>query len=169
MKFLLQARWIGAAVGAERLPETGAPGAKHQDRPAPWEYLLPGTAIGDADGIEPKGGEGLKGWARPGQLVHGDSGSGRVAVSLEGMQPSLTHLALQVKHLDACVAFYREFCGLNVVHSRESSRKNDRVVWLAENGRETELVLVLIPGGSGRAQAPEDYSYGQPLGPGGAP
>jgi catechol 2,3-dioxygenase-like lactoylglutathione lyase family enzyme len=75
------------------------------------------------------------------------------------MQPSLTHLALQVKDLDACVSFYREFCGLHVVHSRESSRTDDKVVWLAESGRETELVLVLIPGGTGRVQAPDDYSH----------
>ncbi len=134
MKLFLQVCWMAAAVGAEGLPQAGAPRAQHQHRPASGKHLLPGTSIGNADGIEPKSGEGLKGRARPGHLVHGDSGSGRVAVSLEGMQPSLTHLALQVKDLDACVAFYREFCFLLAPH-----------------------------------RSTLEFSFGQPMGPGGAP
>ncbi len=30
----------------------------------------------------------------------------------------MTHVALQVRDLDASIAFYRDFCGLGVVHER---------------------------------------------------
>jgi hypothetical protein len=53
MKFLLQVCWIGAAVGAERLPQAGASGANYQHGPASGKYLLPGITIGDTDSIEP--------------------------------------------------------------------------------------------------------------------
>ena len=33
--------------------------------------------------------------------------------------PSLTHLALHVRDLEACVAFYRDFCAMGVVHERD--------------------------------------------------
>ena len=75
------------------------------------------------------------------------------------MQPCLTHIALQVKDLVASTAFYQEFCGLHVVHSRESTRSDDMVVWMAEQGRETELVLVLISGGYNRLRAEDDNSH----------
>ncbi len=73
------------------------------------------------------------------------------------MQPALTHLALHVRDLDACVAFYRRFCGLGVVHERGGGNK--RVVWLAEPGRERDFIFVLIGGGPGRDQGENDYSH----------
>ena len=75
------------------------------------------------------------------------------------MRPVLTHVALQVFDLDACLAFYRDYCGMRVVHERRISEAGDRVVWLAEPGRETELIFVLLPHGPGRAQAETDYSH----------
>jgi len=73
------------------------------------------------------------------------------------MRPALTHIALHVRDLDACIGFYQDFCGLSVVHAREHQGK--RVVWLAEQGREREFILVLIPGGPGRAQRDDDFSH----------
>jgi catechol 2,3-dioxygenase-like lactoylglutathione lyase family enzyme len=73
------------------------------------------------------------------------------------MAPVLTHLALHVRDLEACVAFYRDYCQLEQVHQRGAEA--ERVVWLAEAGRERELVLVLIPGGPGRDQAADDFSH----------
>ncbi len=73
------------------------------------------------------------------------------------MRPAFTHIALHVRDLAACVAFYRRFCGLAVVHERGG--EGDRVVWLAEPGREKELIFVLIGGGPGREQAANDFSH----------
>ncbi len=73
------------------------------------------------------------------------------------MAPVLTHLALHVRDLEACVDFYRDYCHLELVHQRGAD--DARVTWLAESGRERELVLVLIEGGPGREQAAGDYSH----------
>ncbi|MFQ6017138.1 MAG: VOC family protein [Kiloniellaceae bacterium] len=74
------------------------------------------------------------------------------------MTPNLTHLALQVRDLDACIAFYRGFCGMSVVHER-ADHAGKRIVWLAEPGREREFIFVLLPGGPGREQAEDDFSH----------
>ena len=73
------------------------------------------------------------------------------------MRPILTHVALHVRDLEACMAFYQEFCGMQVVHERSDGGR--RVVWLAEPGREKEFIFVMVPGGVGRDQAPGDYSH----------
>lgn len=73
------------------------------------------------------------------------------------MHPVLTHLALHVRDLEACIGFYREFCGMQVVHERSDSGR--RVVWLAEPGREEEFIFVMVPGGMGLQQAATDYSH----------
>jgi catechol 2,3-dioxygenase-like lactoylglutathione lyase family enzyme len=73
------------------------------------------------------------------------------------MRPILTHIALHVRDLDACIAFYRAFCGMKLVHER--SDRGHRVVWLAEPGKESDFIIVMIPGGPGRQQADGDYSH----------
>ena len=73
------------------------------------------------------------------------------------MKPAYTHSALHVADLDASIAFYREFCGLDVV--LEHSEGGDRTVWMAEAGREKELVFVLIGGGRRAPQAEHDFSH----------
>jgi catechol 2,3-dioxygenase-like lactoylglutathione lyase family enzyme len=82
------------------------------------------------------------------------------------MTPTLTHVALHVRDLAACVAFYREFCGLACVHERDGGDGEDggdgggpQVVWLAEPGRAREFILVLLAGGPGRDQGEGDYSH----------
>jgi catechol 2,3-dioxygenase-like lactoylglutathione lyase family enzyme len=75
------------------------------------------------------------------------------------MAPTLTHIALHVRDLEACVAFYRTFCGLDLVHERRDHNSGARIVWMAEPGRENELVYVLLPGGPGRDQNERDYSH----------
>jgi catechol 2,3-dioxygenase-like lactoylglutathione lyase family enzyme len=74
------------------------------------------------------------------------------------MAPALTHIALHVRDLDACVAFYRDFCGMRLVHERGDAGTH-RVVWLAEPGKEQDFIIVLVPGGPGRDQAERDYSH----------
>lgn len=73
------------------------------------------------------------------------------------MAPTMTHLAMHVKDLSACIDFYERYCAMHVVHDRDSD--GHRVVWLAEKGREREFILVLIPGGPGRDQEMVDYSH----------
>lgn len=71
--------------------------------------------------------------------------------------PSLTHLALHVANLQACIDFYRDYGGMQLVHDRVSNDK--RVVWLAEPGKESEFILVILPGGPGRNQSAQDFSH----------
>ena len=73
------------------------------------------------------------------------------------MAASFTHLALHVRDFEACLAFYVAFCGLEISHQR--GQGESRVVWLAESGREHELIFVLLPGGPGRDQSEGDYSH----------
>ena len=77
------------------------------------------------------------------------------------MKPVFTHVALQVRDLCASIKFYQTFCGLNVTQERSdtSSHGANRVVWMAEPGRENELIFVLMQGDSSRAQEATDYSH----------
>lgn len=73
------------------------------------------------------------------------------------MKPSLTHIALHVQNLEACIAFYQSYAELKISHDRVSHGK--RIVWLAEEGREKEFIMVLLPGGPGRNQVDDDFSH----------
>ncbi len=73
------------------------------------------------------------------------------------MRPTLTHLALHVPDLDACIAFYTRFCGMRVFHERPG--KGSRIVWMAEPGKEREFIFVIMPGGMDRSLAESDYSH----------
>ena len=64
------------------------------------------------------------------------------------MRPTLTHIALHVPDLDACIAFYRDYCAMQVIHERAG--KGSRIVWLAEPGKEHSFIFVLMPGGQAR-------------------
>lgn len=74
------------------------------------------------------------------------------------MDPALTHIAYHVRDVAACTAFYREYCGLDVVHERGDAQSG-QVVWLAEPGKERDFIIVLISGGPGREQADNDYGH----------
>tara|TARA_B100000929_G_scaffold39886_1_gene28490 strand:+ start:101 stop:514 length:414 start_codon:yes stop_codon:yes gene_type:complete len=76
---------------------------------------------------------------------------------MEKLMPSLTHLALHVKDLDACIKFYQSYCEMQVIHQRTSH--DQQVVWLAEEGREKDFILVVFPGGPGRDQSEKDFSH----------
>ncbi|MCQ4308195.1 VOC family protein [Pseudomonas stutzeri] len=73
------------------------------------------------------------------------------------MRPTLTHLALHVPDLDACIAFYEQFCGMHVFHERAG--KGSRIVWMAEPGKEREFIFVIMPGGQNRKLAENDYNH----------
>ena len=73
------------------------------------------------------------------------------------LKPSLTHLALHVKDLNACIEFYQSYCGMQVIHQRKSY--DNQVVWLAEEGHEEDFILVVLPDGPGRNQSEKDFSH----------
>jgi catechol 2,3-dioxygenase-like lactoylglutathione lyase family enzyme len=73
----------------------------------------------------------------------------------------MTHLALHVRDLEACIAFYARHCNMRIVHERpkESAGRRSRIVWMAEPGRERDFIFVLLPGGPGRDQSESDFSH----------
>lgn len=73
------------------------------------------------------------------------------------MRPTLTHLALHVPDLDACVSFYEQFCAMQVIYQRAG--KGSRIVWMAEQGKEHSFIFVIMPGGQDRQLAVDDYSH----------
>ena len=73
------------------------------------------------------------------------------------MRPALTHLALHVPDLEACIAFYERFCGMHVFHERPG--KGSRIVWMAEPGKERDFIFVMMPGGTNRSLAATDYGH----------
>ena len=73
------------------------------------------------------------------------------------MRPALTHLALHVPDLPACIAFYERYCGLQVIHRRPG--KGSEIVWMSEPGKEQQFIFVLMPGGQPRQLAATDYSH----------
>lgn len=81
-------------------------------------------------------------------------------------RPALTHLALHTVDVHASRSFYEKYCGMRVIHERPStgsakpSGENAApILWMAEVGRETELIFVLLPGGEPQPDRPRDYSH----------
>lgn len=77
------------------------------------------------------------------------------------MQIQLTHVALHVRDHAACLGFYRDLCGMRVVHARQTSDDDPKhqVAWLALPGQEAGPVLVLLPEGPEKSRAAGDYSH----------
>lgn len=79
------------------------------------------------------------------------------------MRPVLTHIALHVANVAESVAFYRDICALEITHERGADTHDggpeQRIVWLAEPGRERDFVFVLIPGGPRRLRPERDFSH----------
>ena len=75
------------------------------------------------------------------------------------MRPSLTHIALHCEDLDASIAFYRDYCGMHIGHDRTDESTGDRVVWMAEPGKDKEFVIVMISGGKARLQSEGDLTH----------
>lgn len=71
--------------------------------------------------------------------------------------PRLTHIALHVTDIDACIRFYGDFCGMVEIHRREKPQQT--IVWLAEPGRESDFIFVLMNGGQDLQLADDDYRH----------
>lgn len=70
------------------------------------------------------------------------------------MGTRLTHIALHVGALDACIEFYQRYCNLEVTD--DQVRGGRRVVLMAEPGRGGSFVLQLLAGGVDKAPTPEE-------------
>jgi catechol 2,3-dioxygenase-like lactoylglutathione lyase family enzyme len=76
------------------------------------------------------------------------------------MRPRLTHIALHVRDIEACIAFYRDYCGLEPIHGRGGEGGGKRVVWLGGAERNRSAVIVLLSGGRERNQDfARDFSH----------
>ena len=76
--------------------------------------------------------------------------------------PHITHLALHVAGLDACIGFYRDFCGMEAARSGPAGAL--RLVWMAAWDEPFPVGYycgLRDPNGNY-----VEFSYGQPLGPG---
>ncbi len=75
--------------------------------------------------------------------------------------PRLTHIALHVEDIDACIAFYQQFCGMAISHQRSAEKAwgQQRIVWMSEPGREEDFVLVMMNGGRNLALPKDDYRH----------
>ncbi|ARU59301.1 ring-cleaving dioxygenase [Oleiphilus messinensis] len=71
--------------------------------------------------------------------------------------PRLTHIALHVKDIEATIAFYQNYCNMQIVHDRSHGPK--RIVWLAEPGRESDFIFVIMNGGDNLHLATNDYRH----------
>jgi catechol 2,3-dioxygenase-like lactoylglutathione lyase family enzyme len=58
------------------------------------------------------------------------------------MGPRCTHVAIFARDIDKAVSFYRTYADLHECHRRVDDGVT--VVWLAEPGRDSEFVIVLI-------------------------
>lgn len=70
----------------------------------------------------------------------------------------ITHCALHVQDIDKSIAFYRDYCGLEVVREHGASPE-ERTVWIGEPADPPQFVLVLIQGGKQREQASDDMTH----------
>ncbi|MEW6997067.1 VOC family protein [Colwelliaceae bacterium BS250] len=76
------------------------------------------------------------------------------------MLASLTHIALHVQNLEACLDFYQRYAGLTLVRDRRPhGDTGKRIVWLSEPGKEQTFIIVILPGGPGRNQQDNDFSH----------
>ena len=84
----------------------------------------------------------------------------RAGVTTKRQQPERPRVGRMARHvpdLDACIAFYQEFCAMRVIHERAG--KGSRIVWMAEPGKEHQFIFVIMPGGAPRELAMDDYSH----------
>ncbi len=76
------------------------------------------------------------------------------------MSVSLTHIALHVQDLEACLDFYQRYAGLKLIRDRRPQGSDGkRIVWLAESGKEQDFIIVILPGGPARNQQDNDFSH----------
>ncbi|MEQ9144176.1 MAG: VOC family protein [Parvibaculaceae bacterium] len=74
------------------------------------------------------------------------------------MSAALTHIALHAADIDRSIDFYATYCGMEMVHHRDSDG-GSRVAWMAEPGKGDQFVIVLIDDGTPLPQPDTDMSH----------
>jgi lactoylglutathione lyase len=72
--------------------------------------------------------------------VEGGFAASDIGQEFEMPDLGLTHVALSVRDLDASIAFYARYAGMEIVHSRAEA--GVRVAWLSDHTRPFVIVLV---------------------------
>lgn len=78
-------------------------------------------------------------------------------LSIMPVFPRITHIALHVRDMDACLKFYADYCGMAVAHERAAGAQ--RICWLSEPGRERDFIFVLMDGGADLQLDDKDYRH----------
>ena len=75
------------------------------------------------------------------------------------MTISLTHVALHVEDIDACIEFYKEFCNMKVTHRRTGKDPAFDVAWMSEPGKEQDFIFVVVGYGKAAIQDSNDIKH----------
>lgn len=70
---------------------------------------------------------------------------------------NFTHCALHVRDVEASIAFYRRYCGFEVLLSH--GKDAERVVWIGQPDAPAQFVFVLVPGGEGQERPRGDMTH----------
>ncbi len=73
------------------------------------------------------------------------------------MWPRMTHVALHVEDLDRCIDFYHRYCNMQIIHDR--TKHSQRIVWMAEPGREKDFIFVIMNHGENLYLSNKDYRH----------
>lgn len=73
---------------------------------------------------------------------------------------SFTHIALHVSDVRACIKFYCEFAGLEVIRERKTSLNEESLIaWLAEPTKHDSFIFVILPSGTYLKQHDNNFSH----------
>jgi catechol 2,3-dioxygenase-like lactoylglutathione lyase family enzyme len=62
------------------------------------------------------------------------------------MSPKMTHICIHVSDLDDCARFYKDYCKLEII--RHPAKNGEGSIYMAEPGRNNDLVIQLKSGGA---------------------
>jgi catechol 2,3-dioxygenase-like lactoylglutathione lyase family enzyme len=73
------------------------------------------------------------------------------------MGTKITHICLHVESIEDCVAFYRDYCKLEVIEDR--SVNGDGSIYMSDKDSSSKLVLQFMSGGVKQKQDGENESH----------
>lgn len=73
------------------------------------------------------------------------------------LDQGFTHIALVVGDIEASIAFYAEYAGMQVVHRRNGQGRGQVVAWISDLTRPFVIVLIQQPGMKDRGLGPSGH------------